>query len=115
MIEDEAGNYLGCLYVYPLIAGDASADVVWWWQTGMERWEQALRDSLEQWLSVDLWPRLNYWLPPPGGRIQDDHPAPVAAVQPFHWCLCRETVVVVLTRFRGPRNLSTRCMHSLHP
>lgn len=34
VIESTEGEYLGCLYVYPSIAGEKSAEVVWWWRTG---------------------------------------------------------------------------------
>ena len=32
IIEDGTGRYLGCLYVYPSLSGDNSAEVRWWWR-----------------------------------------------------------------------------------
>jgi hypothetical protein len=63
VIEGARGEYFGCLYVYPSIAGEISADVVWWWRTGMTVSEPAFRERLEQWLSGEPWPRLTYKLP----------------------------------------------------
>ena len=63
VIEDDGGEYLGCLYVYPSIAGESAADVVWWWRTGKSRPEQGFRQALEQWLAGEPWPRLSYRLP----------------------------------------------------
>ena len=63
VIEDSTGTYLGCLYVYPSIAGEISADVVWWWRSGMAGSERVFRGKLEEWLSGEPWPRLTYKLP----------------------------------------------------
>lgn len=60
VIEDDGGEYLGCLYVYPSIAGEASGDVVWWWRTGKVVSEPSFRKQLEQWLASSDWPRLRY-------------------------------------------------------
>lgn len=60
VIEDDGGAYLGCLYVYPSIAGEPSADVRWWWRTGTSVPEPSFRAQLERWLAGDDWPRLNY-------------------------------------------------------
>jgi len=63
VIEDAAGDYLGCLYVYPSIAGEAAADVVWWWRSGKAQPDAAFRTALQQWLASDQWARLDYRLP----------------------------------------------------
>lgn len=63
VIEDAEGEYLGCLYVYPSISGEKSADVVWWWRTGTMASDQSFRMQLQSWLSGDEWPRLSYHLP----------------------------------------------------
>lgn len=60
VIEDDGGAYLGCLYVYPSIAGEAAADVAWWWRTGKVTSEPSFREQLEHWLASDGWPRLRY-------------------------------------------------------
>jgi len=60
VIEDAGGAYLGCLYVYPSIAGETSADVAWWWRTGAVVSRQAFREHLLVWLNGDDWPRLSY-------------------------------------------------------
>ena len=66
VIEDSVGAYLGCLYVYPSIAGDKSADIVWWWRTGALVAKPQFRQQLHAWLSGDDWPQeLTY-------RLQDD-------------------------------------------
>lgn len=62
VIESTEGEYLGCLYVYPSIAGEKSAEVVWWWRTGAVVSRQSFRELLLQWLSGSDWPRLNYKL-----------------------------------------------------
>ncbi|RYG96562.1 MAG: hypothetical protein EON57_14925 [Alphaproteobacteria bacterium] len=62
VIEDRAGEYLGCLYVYPSIAGETSADVAWWWRSGKTVGERQFRQRLEEWLSGEPWPRLTYKL-----------------------------------------------------
>lgn len=62
IIESASGEYLGCLYVYPSIAGEKSADVVWWWRRGMAVARQSFRQRLLDWLSGDDWPRLAYQL-----------------------------------------------------
>jgi len=62
VIEDVAGDYLGCLYVYPSIAGERSADVIWWWRTGVIVSRPSFRDHLSAWLSSPDWPRLTYGL-----------------------------------------------------
>jgi hypothetical protein len=60
VIENGGGEYLGCLYVYPSIAGEKSADVVWWWRTGAVVSRPAFRSHVLDWLSGDGWPRLTY-------------------------------------------------------
>jgi len=62
VIESADGEYLGCLYVYPSIAGEQSADVVWWWRTGAVVSRPSFREHLSAWLSGDVWPRLTYSL-----------------------------------------------------
>lgn len=65
VIEDSDGEYLGCLYVYPSIAGEKLADVVWWWRTGMAVSHAPFRNQLLDWLSGSDWPPLTY-------NLQDD-------------------------------------------
>jgi hypothetical protein len=60
VIEDAGGEYLGCLYVYPSIAGESSADVVWWWRSGKAPTNQPFRRLLAEWLSGGDWPDLTY-------------------------------------------------------
>lgn len=62
VIEDTDGAYLGCLYVYPSIAGETSADVIWWWRTGVAVSNQAFRAHLLEWVSGEAWPPLTYKL-----------------------------------------------------
>jgi hypothetical protein len=62
VMEDEAGAYLGCLYVYPSIAGEAAADVVWWWRSGVTADRAAFRAAVADWLAGEDWPRLTYRL-----------------------------------------------------
>jgi len=62
VIESTGGDYLGCLYVYPSIAGEQAADVVWWWRTGAAISARSFRPDLQQWLASDDWPRLDYRL-----------------------------------------------------
>lgn len=65
VIENASGDYLGCLYIYPSIEGENSADVVWWWRTGAYSSKVSFREHLMTWLSISEWPRLNY-------RLQND-------------------------------------------
>lgn len=60
VIEDAAGAYLGCLYIYPSLSGEKSADVFWWWKTGATADKAAFRTLLQDWLASDDWPRLRY-------------------------------------------------------
>lgn len=60
VIENIDGEYLGCLYVYPSIAGEKSADVVWWWRTGSVVSKDSFRKLLLEWVSGSDWPRLIY-------------------------------------------------------
>jgi hypothetical protein len=62
VIEDAGGEYLGCLYVYPSLAGDRSADVFWWWRTGAIADRAALPGLLRQWFSGAPWPELTFHL-----------------------------------------------------
>lgn len=62
VIEDAGGSYLGCLYVYPSIAGEHAADVVWWWRSGTTVDKPGFRELLEEWLAGDPWPPLTYRL-----------------------------------------------------
>jgi hypothetical protein len=62
VIESSNADYLGCLYVYPSIAGEPAADVVWWWRTGAVVSPRSFRLHLQQWLGSDDWPRLDYRL-----------------------------------------------------
>lgn len=63
VIEDAGGEYLGCLYVYPSISGEKSADVNWWWRIGKATSDEAFRKHLLEWLSTRDWPDLTYNLP----------------------------------------------------
>jgi hypothetical protein len=65
VIENSGGEYLGCLYVYPSIAGEKSADVLWWWRTGAVVSHDSFRNLLLEWLTGDTWPDLTY-------NLQDD-------------------------------------------
>lgn len=58
VIEAADGDYLGCLYVYPSIAGEQSADVTWWWRTGRGGANQLFREKLKAWLASADWPRM---------------------------------------------------------
>lgn len=60
VIENARGDYLGCLYVYPSIAGERTADVTWWWRSGAEVSRQSFREQVESWLAGSDWPRLDY-------------------------------------------------------
>lgn len=60
IVEDAGGDYLGCLYVYPSIAGLAAADVKWWWRTGPDAPKATFPALLRDWLSSVDWPRLDY-------------------------------------------------------
>lgn len=60
VIEDAGGDYLGCLYVYPSIAGERSADVTWWWRTGRAGDDAAFRQLVRDWLASGDWPELSY-------------------------------------------------------
>ncbi len=62
VIEDADGAYLGCLYVYPSIEGDNSADVNWWWRTGKKVDDREFRERLLSWVSSDDWPPLHFKL-----------------------------------------------------
>lgn len=62
VIEDAGASYLGCLYVYPSIAGEHAADVVWWWRSGATVDKPGFRELLEEWLAGDPWPPLTYRL-----------------------------------------------------
>ena len=64
IIEDQGNRYLGCLYVYPSIAGEDSADVHWWWRTGVKADKAAFRERLLDWLNGPDWPALAYKLGP---------------------------------------------------
>ncbi|UYO00709.1 MAG: hypothetical protein KIT02_05710 [Devosia sp.] len=65
VIENASGDYLGCLYVYPSISGEAAARVAWWWHTGHGGSDAELRVLLTNWLSGADWPRLDYRLQEP--------------------------------------------------
>ena len=62
VIENVARDYLGCLYVYPSIAGDKTADVTWWWRTGAVADRQRFRQHLSDWFVGSGWPALRYRL-----------------------------------------------------
>ena len=64
VIEDATGDYLGCLYVYPSIAGEAAADVTWWWRSGSNVDRDGFVAALGAWLSGPVWPPLHYRLQP---------------------------------------------------
>jgi hypothetical protein len=63
VIENIAGEYLGCLYIYPSIAGEKSADVAWWWRTGVVVSNESFRKHLLEWVTGSEWPRLDYNFP----------------------------------------------------
>ena len=63
VIESKNSHYLGCLYIYPSIAGEASADVRWWWRSGVDVDRQKFRENLKAWISGSDWPTLQYNLP----------------------------------------------------
>lgn len=63
VIEDAAGDYLGCFYVYPSIAGEEAADVVWWWRAGRAPLDRSFDQQVADWLANEPWPRLRYNLP----------------------------------------------------
>ena len=63
VIEDRSSEYLGCLYVYPSISGDNTADVRWWWRTGIDVDEREFRENLLRWLNGPGWPNLDFLLP----------------------------------------------------
>jgi len=65
VIEDAEGAYLGCLYVYPSITGEKSAEVAWWWRTNAVVAKPSFREHLRAWLLGDDWPQLTY-------HLQDD-------------------------------------------
>lgn len=65
IIEDGAGGYLGCAYVYPSITGEKAADVAWWWRTGAAPDRQAFRAAFMGWLAGPDWPDLDYRLSNP--------------------------------------------------
>ena len=60
IIEDHGGEYLGCLYLYPSLSGEKSADVRWWWRTGAVVSKLRFRDLLQHWLAGADWPPLRY-------------------------------------------------------
>jgi len=60
IIEDGAGEYLGCLYLYPALTGEKSADVRWWWRTGMVVSKDRFCALLQEWLEGPDWPDLRY-------------------------------------------------------
>ncbi len=60
IIENSNGEYLGCLYLYPALTGDKSADVRWWWRTGMAVEKAPFREQLSEWLHSAVWPALRY-------------------------------------------------------
>lgn len=62
VIEDNKGSYLGCLYVYPSISGENTADVHWWWRSGTTVDTSDFRKSLLDWMSSDDWPELDFRL-----------------------------------------------------
>lgn len=62
VIEAADGDYLGCLYVYPSIAGEQAADVIWWWRTGRGGGDGQLRASLDVWFASADWPAMTFRL-----------------------------------------------------
>ena len=64
VMEGEDGEYLGCLYVYPSLTGEKSADVRWWWRTGSPASRTGFRQCLTVWLASADWPPLRYDLQP---------------------------------------------------
>jgi len=63
VIEGANSAYLGCLYIYPSIIGEKSADVKWWWKTGVDVDTDQFRADLSSWLQSEDWPPLNFELP----------------------------------------------------
>jgi len=62
VIEDDTSTYLGCLYVYPSMAVENSADVVWWWRTGAKVDQELFRKNLKAWIFGENWPSLHFHL-----------------------------------------------------
>lgn len=63
VIEDKASSYLGCLYIYPSIEGDNSADVKWWWRSGTYVNRAKFKENLISWIGGSDWPSLHFLLP----------------------------------------------------
>lgn len=59
-METPEGGYLGCLYIYPSISGEKSADVAWWWKKGEEANHTSFQKLLFAWLKSDEWPEIEY-------------------------------------------------------
>lgn len=60
VIEGQNHHYMGCLYIYPSITGDNSADIHWWWRTGVSTDDQSFREHLRAWVSGSGWPNIHY-------------------------------------------------------
>lgn len=63
VIEDDTSTYLGCLYIYPSIDGDNTAQVHWWWRTGANVNRAKFREDLITWVSGADWPPLDFKFP----------------------------------------------------
>ncbi len=60
VMEGVDSEYLGCLYVYPSLTGEESADVRWWWRTGASVSKVSFRQNLTEWLAGADWPPLRF-------------------------------------------------------
>ncbi len=60
VIEDGSGTYLGCVYVFPSIAGEQTADIMQWWKTGVVADHDDFEDRFSDWLAGPDWPDLEY-------------------------------------------------------
>lgn len=63
VIEGANSAYLGCLYIYPSIIGERSADVKWWWRAGADVDQEKFKSVLAAWLETENWPPLEYKFP----------------------------------------------------
>lgn len=60
VIEDGSNRYLGCVYVFPSIAGEKTAEVMLWWRTGISADHKAFEEDFFGWLDGPDWPQLEY-------------------------------------------------------
>ncbi|MEL6170418.1 MAG: GNAT family N-acetyltransferase [Pseudomonadota bacterium] len=60
IIENDAADYLGCVYVYPSNESEKAAVVRWWWRKGFEANNDLFQGLLFAWLESSDWPDLNF-------------------------------------------------------